>query len=115
MAVYLRLFHGRDTLNEEMNGFGFDGPVLGPLPFAHVTYGSDIKFDEHYEIQIVEGCVAYGGKFYGDFSIFDNETLVKCGYTPVAPCEADTVVDPSCRHCGMIVAADDCLVCGDCK
>lgn len=97
MALYLKLLHGRDTLAEDMGGFGFEGPALGPLPFVHTTYGSDIRFNEWYSIQIIEDCVAYGGKFYGDWTVITEEDLAAEGYTPVAPCEADAAVDPSCR------------------
>ena len=29
-GVYLHLFHGRNDVAEEMEGWGFDGPTLGP-------------------------------------------------------------------------------------
>lgn len=44
MAVYLHLFHGRDTVDQDMDDWGFDGPVIGPLDYAHITYMTDIKF-----------------------------------------------------------------------
>ena len=37
--VYLELFHGRETVDEEMDDLGSQGPVIGPLPFLHTTYG----------------------------------------------------------------------------
>jgi len=44
MSVYLRLFHGRDNPEQDMPDWGFDGPVIGPLEYVHVTYMCDIKF-----------------------------------------------------------------------
>jgi hypothetical protein len=60
--VYLQLFHGRKTPDEQMSGWGTEGPVLGPFPFVHSTYGSDIKVDsdapifrERYANRILSG------------------------------------------------------------
>jgi hypothetical protein len=49
MAVYLHLFHGRDAIDEQLSDWGQDGPVLGPLPYVHVTYHSEIKIGDDYE------------------------------------------------------------------
>lgn len=37
-GVYLYLHHGRFHPDETLNDWGFDGPFVGPLDFAHVTY-----------------------------------------------------------------------------
>lgn len=42
--LYLRLFHGRQAIDEHLDGWGFEGPTIGPLDFVHVTYLSDVKF-----------------------------------------------------------------------
>ena len=42
--VWLRLFHGRNSADEQLDDWGFDGPTIGPLEYVHTTYGSDIKF-----------------------------------------------------------------------
>lgn len=98
MAIYLRLFHGRDAASEKLDDWGFNGPVIGPLKYCHVTYMSDVKFAienaafrklfpektaeweaagvsnlnhewvEHY-MTVVEDLVVFQGKFYGDFSV----------------------------------------------
>jgi hypothetical protein len=36
--LYLRLYHGRATPDEQMEDWGSDGPVIGPLASIHVTY-----------------------------------------------------------------------------
>ena len=41
--LYIRLFHGRTNPNQDMDDWGFDGPVLGPYQFAHTTYVSHVK------------------------------------------------------------------------
>lgn len=97
MALYLELRHGRDSVDQDMTEAGFDGPVLGPLPYVHTTYGESIKVGDGIMLDVVGDCLAYGGKFYGDWTVITEEDLAAEGYTPVAPCEADAAVDPSCR------------------
>lgn len=72
MSVYLHLFHGRDTDEEDMEDMGYDGPTLGPFPFVHTTYGNDLKIgDEAMSFIKVSpgGCIMWEGKFYGDWSV----------------------------------------------
>ncbi|UTC28478.1 hypothetical protein GURKE_04760 [Brevundimonas phage vB_BpoS-Gurke] len=42
--VHIRLFHGRDTADQEMNDFGYEGPTIGPFRYVHITYLCDVKF-----------------------------------------------------------------------
>ncbi len=84
-GLYLELTHGRHAPDEELNGWGFDGPLIGPLDWVHTTYGTDLKIqfesasDEAYffqepdyphprELTIHEGLLIYGAGFYGDWS-----------------------------------------------
>lgn len=99
--LWLHLFHGRDTTDEEMDDWGFDGPTLGPFSYIHTTYGVDVKFAmdrdafrqsfpdlfeewsskgysnvagpliEH-NFSVVDGCLEFQGKYYGDWSVFTN-------------------------------------------
>ena len=93
-GLYLHLYHGRETLVEDMDDWGFEGPHIGPLVGGvSMTYGSEInivlepedyqKFfgalsphfgrqDDavHHSLRIKEGCVAYNGMYYGDFSVY---------------------------------------------
>jgi len=43
-GLYLHLFHGRDTADEVLEDWGFQGPHIGPLKYVHTTYRDDIKF-----------------------------------------------------------------------
>jgi hypothetical protein len=78
--VYLELFHGRHSPDEVLDGWGFEGPVLGPYPFVHITYGSDIKTGQKDSTQSLDlfidkfGLVNFAGAYYGDFSIFGPPT-----------------------------------------
>ena len=79
--AYLKLFHGRKQPNQQMDDWGFDGPVFGPLKFVHTTYGCHIKFNEEDQ----DGCelfidedsdmIRYDGDYYGDWSVFDNDLM----------------------------------------
>lgn len=50
-GVYLELFHGRRSLDQDMDDWGLEGPILGPFDWVHTTYGSEIKlgsdWDQH--------------------------------------------------------------------
>ena len=71
---YPKLFHGRERPDEQMENWGEPGPVFGPFPYFHVTYGCEIKFDDDAgrHLHIVDDVVYYDGMFYGDWSVFDG-------------------------------------------
>lgn len=80
--LYLKLFHGRATPNQEMNDWGADGPVFGPLSFVHTTYATRIHLgapdelgDTLGDLFIVDDLVFYDGMFYGDWSAFAEQYL----------------------------------------
>jgi hypothetical protein len=85
MSVYIELLHGHHYPNEVLEDWGFNGPVLGPFPFFHTTYQSDIKLGD-------DGIVVMGkqvefppwdnsnyidflGGLYGDMSVFGPEYI----------------------------------------
>ena len=74
--IYLDLFHGRKTLDENPEGWGEQGPVFGPYKHVTITYKSWIKcekFDGDADfIKIVSDLVYYDEMFYGDFTIFGD-------------------------------------------
>ena len=80
MAIYLHLFHGRATLEEEMDDWGEDGPVLGPFTFAQVTYASTLRCAQpdgrEAWFDLRDGCVFYGGVWYGDFTVLSEDALL---------------------------------------
>lgn len=43
MSVYIHLFHGRKTLEENLDDWGSDGPIIGPLNYVHVTYMDSVR------------------------------------------------------------------------
>lgn len=65
---YLRLWHGRRSLDTDLEGWGEDGPTFGPFPFFHMTYCSEIKFGDDLCLEVVDGLVFYDGLYYGDWS-----------------------------------------------
>jgi hypothetical protein len=89
----LRLFHGRDTPDERLTDWGFEGPLLGPLSSVNMTYGEITLYpasdDVPPTLQMVNGLVAYENCFYGDMEI-------TCGRERgVRPREEHAVVNPS--------------------
>ena len=82
MSVYLELFHGRRNPHEDLDDWGFEGPVLGPFPFVHITYGSTIKVGINPVISSPycnsnlhideDGFIVFAGSYYGDMSVFDD-------------------------------------------
>jgi hypothetical protein len=80
--VYLKLFHGRTSPAEQLNDWGTDGPVFGPLSYVHTTYGAHVKlgqaeepFDNLGDLYVVDGLLFYGGVWYGDWSVCTEDEL----------------------------------------
>ena len=77
--VYLELTHGRRTLEEDMDGFGEEGPVFGPYKFSHETYGTSVVMvtpsDEEHCFTVEDGLVFYNEWFYGDWFVYSDEEL----------------------------------------
>lgn len=67
--VYIKLFHGRDTIDEQMQDWGYEGPTIGPFPYVHTTYASDIKCGENTVFKVINDLFEYEGKYYGDWSV----------------------------------------------
>jgi len=82
--LYLELFHGRPDPAQEMEDWGEQGPVFGPLQYLHTTYAYHVEFmlknGECGELWIIDDMIYYDGFWYGDWSVFDageehNEAL----------------------------------------
>lgn len=84
-GLYLGLFHGRDDPREEMNDWGFHGPMIGPLKWVHTTYAFKIRiafecendavryFSTPCKVQSLElndDLLTFRGKFYGDWTVY---------------------------------------------
>ena len=78
-GLYINLFHGRDYPQEELNDWGFDGPILGPFSDIHITYKELIRLfvddDWEFEVEYVEDLFYYDGKYYGDWSIITKPDI----------------------------------------
>ena len=84
-GLYLGLFHGRHRPSQQMDGWGFDGPTIGPLKWCHTTYAAHIKLEfeepsdaveyfgveEAYCDMDLEGdMLTFGGMYYGDWTVY---------------------------------------------
>ena len=71
--TYFKLFHGRNRPDENLDDWGFAGPVFGPLDWFHITYLQTYRFGRgsfETEIAITEDMFVWDGKYYGDAEIF---------------------------------------------
>ncbi len=79
--VYLKLFHGREDPNQDMDDWGADGPIFGPYNYIHTTYAFFIKMGLHsgevHNLYVVEDMIYYDGMYYGDWSVFPEEICLK--------------------------------------
>jgi hypothetical protein len=84
-GMYLGLLHGRNHPEECMNGWGFNGPSIGPLSWYHTTYAMTIRlsflraqdaakyFDEsgrEFDLQLDGDLLVFNGKYYGDWTVY---------------------------------------------
>ena len=86
MSLYLELYHGRDNVDDDLDDWGFDGPVIGPLEHITFTYMHVIRIFFANE-KVAKSCgfpgkegnwltfeddlLSFQGKYYGDFSLID--------------------------------------------
>jgi hypothetical protein len=83
--VYIRLFHGRTDPDQNMDDWGSDGPVFGPYTYVHTTYTTLIRLGDSdstcHELHVRQDMLYYDGVYYGDWTVFEKETLEKGRYT----------------------------------
>ena len=69
-----------------MEDWGTDGPIFGPYQFAHTTYAWNIKLGRPDgncdELYVFDDMVYYDGVYFGDWTVFDLQTLEKGRYRP---------------------------------
>ena len=99
--LYIRLFHGRTNPNQDMDEWGSDGPVFGPYEFVHTTYTHHVKLGKPDgncdEMFLHEDMFYYDGIYYGDWSVFTDETLKKGEFVtiPFEQSKANLPTQPS--------------------
>lgn len=94
-GLYLHLFHGRNSPEQDMEDWGFDGPFIGPLQLVRSTYNNELEltfdnvedhdrfflreviarssldcfYSQVGNLKIISDVVEYEGKYYGDWDI----------------------------------------------
>lgn len=73
--MYLRLFHGRTDPHQEMEDWGIDGPVFGPVSHYAMTYCGSIRIhaeagQEEVWLMAADDLIQWDGCFYGDLAVF---------------------------------------------
>jgi hypothetical protein len=74
--LYLHLNHGRNTPDEELEDWGFEGPTFGPLDYFHITYLSRFAFsrgDADHDLSTTQDMFVFDEKYYGDVTVFIAE------------------------------------------
>ena len=74
--LYLHLFHGRNSPEEELHDWGFEGPYFGPLDYFHITYITRFAFaraDYDHDLAAHGDLFVFDGKYYGDLVLFVAE------------------------------------------
>lgn len=75
-VIYVDLFHGRKTVEENLEEWGTHGPVFGPYRHVTVTYTGWIQCEKPNGdadfIKIVGDLVYYDEMYYGDFTMFGD-------------------------------------------
>lgn len=98
-SLFLSLWHGRRSWDQQLDDWGAKGPVFGPLSYVHCTYASDIKFcyfgdPATCELKFVSDLVYYDGVYYGDWAV--------CGAAeraPIAFAVDRAELPPRCEEC----------------
>lgn len=82
MSVYLQLYHGRTDPDAQMEDWGTDGPLIGPLEWIKVAYLRNIRiaFLKDGKIVdaffgIVDDMIFYDGVYYGDYEVISASKL----------------------------------------
>ena len=79
MALYLLLFHGRHDPQEQLDGWGFAGPIFKIEGGLSVTYACEIEFVDAravmHVLHFVDDMVYYNHCWYGDFAVIDEDML----------------------------------------
>lgn len=68
--MYLRLFHGRTDPNQQMDDWGSDGPLIGPVNISW-TYGWLRINGDH--LVNYDDLIYFEGVYYGDMEFFSDE------------------------------------------
>ena len=73
--MYLRLFHGRTDPDQEMDDWGFAGPVFGPLAHYVMTYCCNLRLhaengDGEIWLNVADDLIQWEGSYYGDMAVF---------------------------------------------
>ncbi|HET6525036.1 hypothetical protein [Sphingopyxis sp.] len=98
-GLYLHLYHGRKDPHENLEDWGSEGPVIGPLAYLHTTYMCDVKFAAapdvmecffpavmtewrarglsnvagplcDWRLTVFNDYIEYDGIYYGDWTVF---------------------------------------------
>ena len=77
-GVFIALYHGRNTADEVLDDWGFNGPIIGPVNVSW-TYGNvklhPVDWSAMEFLPTSDDMVKFEGKYYGDFEIVYADDL----------------------------------------
>lgn len=77
-GLYLMLFHGRESPQHNLEDWGSEGPIFGPLAYVQTTYGRHVKLGylnqeaNARDLYVYYDLIYYDGVYYGDWSVFHS-------------------------------------------
>lgn len=84
-GLYLGLLHGRDHPHQKMEGWGFNGPMIGPLKWFHTIYTCTVRIafeheadalryfgvkDTEHLLDLNGDMLTFDGKYNGDWTAY---------------------------------------------
>ena len=85
-GLYLAMTHGRHHPDDQLSGWGFDGPSIGPLKWCHTTYATEVRFEFIKSVDAIDyfgkagllfeldiernGLLKFRNKYYGDWTVY---------------------------------------------
>jgi len=82
--IYVHLYHGRKSPDEQLDDWGAEGPTFGPYESVQITYRDHVKMHsgrfggDFHDLMWTQDLIYYDGIWYADMNIFlpdDPESL----------------------------------------
>lgn len=106
--TYLKLLHGRNKPDENLDNWGVAGPVFGPLEWFHITYLQTYRFGRdgfEAEVAVTEDMFVWDRKYYGDAEVF----VANRNRGAAANAEDGPLAHAGNCHAALVIAARQAL------
>lgn len=103
-GVYLHLLHGRTDPEQDMDGFGDPGPIVGPFTTIQTTYLHEIRGvtdgEAVWAVKVHDDMIHFRSRYYGDWCVIahgEAKRLLGLNMPTVYPVTPDGLT-PCERH-----------------